>query len=162
MTFATYASSHIHLCNDRISTEDAQRQECAAAQVLSRLARQPGVILADEVGMGKTFVAMAVAVSILLERSDQGPIVVMSPPSLREKWPKDWKVFTQKCIPETLRHRFRAERAESGVDFLRLLDDSAERRSHVIFLSHGALHPRSVTDLSSLPSSSVPLRDGPR
>ncbi|HYR91240.1 MAG TPA: helicase-related protein [Terriglobia bacterium] len=95
--------------------------------------------------MGKTFVAMAVAVSILLERSDQGPIVVMSPPSLREKWPKDWKVFTQKCIPETLRHRFRAERAESGVDFLRLLDDSVERRSHVIFLSHGALH-RSIGD----------------
>src|SRR5579864_8237829 len=98
MTFATYASSHIRLCNDRISTEDGQRQERTSAEVLARLSRQPGVILADEVGMGKTFVALAAAVSILIERPDHGPVVVMSPPSLRAKWPKDWKVFTEKCL----------------------------------------------------------------
>lgn len=145
MTFATYASSHIRLCNDRISTEDGNRQQEACAEVLARFSRQPGVILADEVGMGKTFVALAAAVSILIERPDQGPIVVMAPPSLRAKWPKDWKVFNQKCLAESLQDRFRAVSAESGVDFLRLLDDSAERRCHIIFLTHGALH-RSIGD----------------
>ena len=145
MTFATYASSHIHLCNDRISREDGHRQEYAAAEVLARLGRQPGVILADEVGMGKTFVAMAVAISILLERPDQGPIVVMSPPSLRAKWPSDWNVFTQKCLTDSLHGRFRAAPAESGVEFLRLLGDPAKSRNHLIFLTHGALH-RSIGD----------------
>jgi hypothetical protein len=145
MTFATYAASHIHLCNDRISTEDGKRQEQSAAEILARFARQPGVVLADEVGMGKTFVAMAVATSILLERPDGGPVVVMSPPSLRTKWPKDWQVFTQKCLAEPLRGRFRDATAESGVEFLRLLDDPLDRRCRVIFLTHGALH-RSIGD----------------
>jgi len=145
MTFATYASSHLSLRNDRISKEDGQRQERAAAEVLDRLGRQPGVILADDVGMGKTFVAMAVAVSILLEQADQGPVVVMSPPSLRAKWPNDWEVFKKKCLVESMRERFRTASAESGVDFLRLLDHPPESRSHIIFLTHGALH-RSIGD----------------
>jgi hypothetical protein len=145
MTFATYANCHIHLCNDRISKEDAQRQELTAGEVLARLGRQPGVILADEVGMGKTFVAMAVAASILLQRPEHGPIVVMSPPSLRAKWPNDWRVFTQKCLAESLHERFRAATANSGVQFLRLLDEPVERRNHLIFLTHGALH-RSIGD----------------
>jgi len=51
----------------RISAEDAARQERTAREILARLTRQPGVILADEVGMGKTFVALAVAVSVALE-----------------------------------------------------------------------------------------------
>ena len=46
---------------------------------------------------------MAVATSILIDRGDSSPIVVMSPPSLREKWPKDWKVFSEICLPESMR-----------------------------------------------------------
>ena len=145
MTFATYAGSHIKLTNDRISVEDARRQEAAAAEILARLARQPGVILADEVGMGKTFVAMAVAASVLVERGDTGPVIVMSPPSLREKWPKDWNVFSEMCLPPALRARYRAGRANSGIDLLRLLDDPPDRRRHIIFLTHGALN-RTIGD----------------
>ena len=145
MTFAVYASSHIRLCNDRISLEDGTRQERGAAEILNRLARQPGVILGDEVGMGKTFVAMAVAASILIGRPNQGPIVVMSPPSLRSKWPRDWEVFTKKCLNESLRCEFRAAVATSGVEFLRLLDDEQQRRNSLIFLTNGALH-RSIGD----------------
>ena len=44
----------------RISPEDAERQRGTAAEILRRLEHQPGVVLADEVGMGKTFVALAV------------------------------------------------------------------------------------------------------
>lgn len=152
MTFAQLASSHIDLTNSRmpeearrISMEDGRRQEQAAAEILARFRRQPGVVLADEVGMGKTFVAMAVATSILLERGDGSPIVIMSPPSLREKWPKDWKVFTEMCLPPSLQTRFRAAAAHSGIEFLRLLDDDPARRKHIVFLTHGALN-RSLGD----------------
>src|SRR5436305_5897513 len=116
MTYAKYGKQSICLANDRICMEDADRQERAATELLARLHRQPGVILADEVGMGKTFVAMAVAVSILLERSDIGPVVVMYPPSLREKWPKDWDIFNSKCLAESLRGQFRAATANSGIE----------------------------------------------
>ena len=145
MTYATYAKSSIQLANDRISLEDADRQERAAAEILSRLHRQPGVVLADEVGMGKTFVAMAVAVSILLERGEDGPVVVMYPPNLREKWPKDWDIFKSKCLANQVGVRLRAASANSGIEFLKLLDDPADRRAHVIFLAHGALH-RAIGD----------------
>lgn len=144
MSFAPFAENAIQLKNPRISERDAERQTRAARELLSRLARQPGVILADEVGMGKTFVALAVAASILLDRKDAGPVVIMTPPNLRDKWPKDWGVFLANCMP-VHKDRLRAATAESGVEFLRLLDDPTERRAHVIFLTHGALH-RAIGD----------------
>ncbi|HVC12263.1 MAG TPA: helicase-related protein [Burkholderiales bacterium] len=145
MSFASYADGSIQLQNPRISARDAERQARAARELLARFARQPGVILADEVGMGKTFVALAVAASILIDREDAGPVVVMTPPSLRYKWPKDWNVFRSYCLSPELQNRFRAGSADSGVDFLRLLDNPPERRTHVIFLTHGALN-RSIGD----------------
>jgi ERCC4-related helicase len=144
MSFALFAENAIHLKNPRISERDAERQTISARELLARLAHQPGVILADEVGMGKTFVALAVAASILLDREDAGPVVVMTPPSLRDKWPKDWGVFLSNCMPAH-KDRLRARTADSGVEFLRLLDDPVERRAHVIFLTHGALH-RAIGD----------------
>ena len=90
MTFAPFASGRISLANDRVSRDDSRRQESAAGEILKRLDRQPGVVLADEVGMGKTFVAMAVAASVILDRPAAGPVVVMVPSSLKYKWPKDW------------------------------------------------------------------------
>ena len=145
MTFANYAHRHITLTNERISAEDGHRQERAAAEILSRLGRQPGVILADEVGMGKTFVALAVATSVLLERGHTDPVVVMSPPSLREKWPKDFNVFREMCLSESVRNQLRCAQADSGLDFLKLLDDTPNRRKHIIFLSHGAFN-RTIGD----------------
>jgi superfamily II DNA or RNA helicase len=144
MTYATFPEE-LKLYNDRISREDAARQERAARELLLRLDRQPGVVLADEVGMGKTFVALATAVSVLLEHEQVGPVVVMAPPSLKEKWPRDWDVFRDKCLTGSLRERFRASGAADGVEFLRLLDDPPDKRSHIVFLPHGALF-RSMTD----------------
>ncbi len=63
MSFAAYDPTIIVLKNDRVSSEDAARQSHTVEKLVGRLAEQPGAILADEVGMGKTFVAMAVAVS---------------------------------------------------------------------------------------------------
>jgi superfamily II DNA or RNA helicase len=143
--FAPFAETHINLINERVQREDAARQARTASEILRRFQRQPGVVLADEVGMGKTFVAMAVAASIILDRDDEGPVVVMVPPSLRGKWPRDWEVFQHECLSPAARARIRSDSADSGISFLRLLDDPPSRRKHLIFLTHGAMH-RSLTD----------------
>jgi len=123
----------------RISAEDAHRQEKTAREILKRLVKQPGLILADEVGMGKTFVALAVAVSVALENRGKRPVVVMVPSSLKEKWPSDFALFCEKCLPHDLAKRIRSGRAERAVEFLKLLDDPPNRRKSVIFLTHGAM-----------------------
>ncbi len=145
MSFAPFARTAINLRTDRIPPEDGDRQQRTAEEILLRLARQPGVVLADEVGMGKTFVAMAVAASIMLDRPDGGPVVVMVPPGLRDKWPKDWEVFEQKCLSANVEPRLRYAKADSGISFLKLLDDPPDRKAHIIFLTHGAFH-RALTD----------------
>jgi ERCC4-related helicase len=138
-------SSHIRLhVAERISPEDAARQEATAREILSRLAAQPGVILADEVGMGKTFVALAVATSVALADRKK-PVVVMVPPSLRGKWPQDAEVFCQKCLPARVASRLRYASADNATDFLKKLDDPADRRAGIIFLTHGAMH-RGLSD----------------
>jgi superfamily II DNA or RNA helicase len=140
-----YATGSISLHTDRVSREDAERQERTAAEILRRLEHQPGVILADEVGMGKTFVALAVAASVAVARPDDGPVVVMVPPSLKQKWPKDWAVFKEHCLLGEAGPALDAASADSGVAFMRLLDDPPERRKRIVFLTHGALN-RSLTD----------------
>lgn len=121
-------------------------------EILRRLSTQPGVILADEVGMGKTFVALAIAYSVAM-RSPQGPVVVMVPANLIDKWVQDLKTFCELYLEN--RHpveRDKAERrgqtavrygvARHSVEFLKLLDDPPHARCHVIFLSQGAMSRR--------------------
>jgi ERCC4-related helicase len=129
----------------RISEPDARRQERTAQEILRRLADQPGLVLADEVGMGKTFVALAVAASVALYDAQHRPVVVMAPPSLKQKWPCDFSVFAEKCLSSEARYRVRAASADSAVAFLKLLDDPEERRNSIIFLTHGAMH-RGLSD----------------
>ena len=127
------------LVEGRISPDDASRQELTARDILHRFSHQPGVILADEVGMGKTFVALAVAVSVALADRRKRPVVVMVPSSLRDKWPKDFEVFKERCIPPGLSKKLRTGTAERSVEFLKLLDDPPERRKSVLFVTHGAM-----------------------
>jgi superfamily II DNA or RNA helicase len=125
----------------RISEQDAARQMKTAEAILARLASQPGVILADEVGMGKTFVAMAVAASVAWADKGRNPVVVMVPSSLKAKWPRDFDVFQSRCLRTTDRgnRAITSAVAEDGVAFLKLLDDPLDRRKQIIFLTHGAL-----------------------
>lgn len=123
----------------RISAEDAARQKTTAREILKRLVKQPGLILADEVGMGKTFVALAVAVSVALSNKGKRPVVIMAPSSLKEKWPADFALFCEKCLPPDLAKRIRSGQAERAVQFLKLLDDPPKRRKSIIFLTHGAM-----------------------
>ncbi len=131
--------------NGHISEEDAQRQTATAREILRRLADQPGLVLADEVGMGKTFVALAVAVSVALSDKRRRPVVVMVPSSLKEKWPQDFALFKERCLPHEGIRQVRAESASTAVELLKLLDDPVERRASLIFLTHGAMH-RGLSD----------------
>lgn len=143
--FAPYPRADISLCNELVPAADGRRQERTAEEILRRLKHEPGIVLADEVGMGKTFVAMAVAAAIAMNRPDDGPVIVMVPPSLREKWPQDWEIFRERCLLSPAARTLRHARADSGVAFLRLLDNPSEHRVHVVFLTHGALY-RALTD----------------
>ena len=123
----------------RITPEDAARQQRTAQEILRRLANRPGLILADEVGMGKTFVALAVAISTALANRGRRPVVVMAPPSLKEKWPADFSLFTEKCLDTGARGQLTFGQAERAEEFLKLLDDPPARRKSVIFVTHGAM-----------------------
>ncbi|GMR20793.1 MAG: hypothetical protein BMS9Abin36_1390 [Gammaproteobacteria bacterium] len=121
----------------RIGDDDATRQKRTASIILERFSNAPGQILADEVGMGKTFVALAAAASVSLH--DQRPVVIMVPPAVLTKWRLDFSVFVNNCLPAPLRGKLNMAVADNGVEFLKLLDDPPERRKQVIFLAHGAL-----------------------
>lgn len=126
----------------RLSRADASRQTRSAQAILERFSRQPGVVLGDEVGMGKTFVALAVAAAYAT--ADEGrPVVVMVPQSVVKKWERDANTFRTECLgTEKDRGRFRVRTAETGIEFLKLLDDAPAERATVIVLAHGALNRR--------------------
>ena len=144
--------------NDRVPAADQKRQRGEVNAILTRLRRQPGVILADEVGMGKTFVALAIAYSVAT-RSPRGPIIVMVPANLIDKWEQDLTTFCELYLdnrrpvychgasrkdliaPESVRYGT----ARHSVELMRLLDDPPRRRCHLILLAQGAMS-RSQTD----------------
>lgn len=137
----SYASEALDLGGTgeyRIAAEEAERQTTTARTILERLRDQPGIVLADEVGMGKTYVALAVVTSVLLAtRHASEPVVVMVPPGLAGKWQREWQRFKSKCSTNGAlawmegRDRF----AASPTEFFKLLDDPRDRRARLIWLT---------------------------
>lgn len=140
-SFTLDQSIDLHV-KGRIAQEAAYRQMKTAKVILERLEEKPGLILADEVGMGKTFVALAVAASVSLQDRQRRPVVVMVPPALKEKWPKDFRLFRDHCVSHEVSKRLTFASAERAVDFLKLLDDAPSKRASIIFLTHGAMSPQ--------------------
>jgi superfamily II DNA or RNA helicase len=135
-------SSNINLAIEKaISDIDAKRQSITAAEILNRFNQQPGVILADEVGMGKTYVALAVAVSIY--EVIQKPIVIMIPANLYEKWPTAFNSFINNCMGDV--RNFKCKSANNTSEFLKAYDDKPEEKTSIIFLKHGAFN-NTLTD----------------
>jgi hypothetical protein len=140
---------------ERIPVGDQLRQRTEVAEVLARLKRQPGVVLADEVGMGKTFVALAVAYAVA-RHSPVGPVILMVPPNLVEKWKQDFEtfctlylvgrkpVFRDTGLLSELRDisAVRYGIARHSVQLLRYLDDHSDERCHLIFLAQGSMGRR--------------------
>ena len=141
--------------NNRVPNADQKRQRVEVDEILRRLRTQPGIILADEVGMGKTFVALAVAYGVAT-RSPRGPVVVMVPANLVDKWEQDLKTFCDLYLEgRTPVRKGEASRKEliagsalrygvarHSVDLMKLLDDRQDERCHLIFLAQGAMGRR--------------------
>ncbi len=144
--------------NTRVPETDQKRQRIEVVEILRRLRNQPGVILADEVGMGKTFVALSIAYSVAL-RSTLGPVIVMVPANLVNKWEQDLKTFCELYLENKHvvkkdgatramlvdKNAVRYGAAHHSIDLMKMLDDPSRERCHLIFLAHGAMG-RSQTD----------------
>lgn len=134
-------SLNLHV-EGRLSAEDALRQQKSAQAILKRFQRLPGVILGDEVGMGKTFVALAVAAAHVMQDATR-PVVIMVPAAVVKKWNRDSNTFKNACLRSgSERDRFRVQVAETGIEFMKLLDDPLDVRASVVILAHGALNRR--------------------
>lgn len=79
---------------DGIPPADIERQEDTVLRALELLEEQPGVVLADEVGMGKTYEALGIAAAFR-HRNPRSRIVVVTPgPDLNKKWFKEFQSFS--------------------------------------------------------------------
>ena len=130
----------LQLFNPNVDAATGERQMVTVAEILIRFERYPGLILADEVGMGKTFVALGVATSIALSKDCVQPVVIMVPSGLMDKWPADFNAFKEHCLSEEAAKHVRCKSAGNVLDFLKLLDDKPSERAHIIFLKHGAIN----------------------
>jgi len=140
---------------EQVPPADQARQRREVEEILSRLHDQPGVILADEVGMGKTFVALGVACCVATQ-SRRGPVVVMVPANLVDKWTQDLKTFCELYLKnreavdrdDATSARLRSANvirfgvARHSVELMKLLDDEPRDRSHLVFLAQGAMARR--------------------
>jgi len=70
----------------------------------------------------------------------------MVPRPVLKKWERDADTFRTACLRSDVdRSRFRVRVADSGVEFLKALDDPEGQSASLILLSHGALH-RKLSD----------------
>ena len=122
----------------RIQPDDAERQTQTAQAILADLTDRPGVLLADEVGTGKTYVALATAASVIqATQGKQGPVVIMVPSRLRGKWQREWQQFKRHCAGNSKLDWIRDVNAHTPTEFFKLLDDDASHRKHLVFITTG-------------------------
>ena len=74
---------------DGIPAGDVLRQEQTVLSALEMLGTRPGVALADEVGMGKTYEALGIAAAVRHANPTSRIVVVTPGPELNVKWAKD-------------------------------------------------------------------------
>jgi superfamily II DNA or RNA helicase len=132
-------SDYLRTTTDPRFEEDWQRQRRTAADILQRLRFQEGVILADQVGMGKTYVALAVAVSQILSTQQLGQVVVFVPASVADKWVREWEKFRETLLAQDTGIRCVPEAIRSGEDLLKALAAPFKDRNHIVVLTHTAL-----------------------
>jgi len=123
----------------KIAPADGARQQETARSILNDFAVQPGVILADEVGTGKTYVALAVVASVVRATRGSGrPVVVMVPSGLARKWPREWDQFKALCCTrQDALAWVRDVYVHAPTDFFKVLDDPRGRRPHIVWMTTG-------------------------
>lgn len=122
----------------KIDPRDGRRQQATVRAILERLRTQPGVVLADEVGMGKTYVALGVVASVLLASRDRRrPVIVMTPPGLAGKWPREWRQFRTLCAVDGSLDWVRSESVQSPAHFFQLIGSPPSKRPHLVWMTTG-------------------------
>jgi hypothetical protein len=107
---------------DGIPAGEVLRQEQTVLRALEMLETRPGLALADEVGMGKTYEALGIA-AVVRHANPKSRIVVVTPgPELNVKWAKDIVGFRAMydfgesvCAARTLREFVEAVRTHAIV-----------------------------------------------
>lgn len=158
-------SPHIDLGLDKRRMKDprdAARQTATAKRLLDRLfspsdaTRWEIQLLADEVGMGKTFVALAVAYSVLeaMEATDRIPdldhcykkILIITPPNsaLFNKWTREVGEFVKRCThgdtPGQSRERFQPVLVDRLDDLVTAIRRRGGRGPRVIVTTMRVFH----------------------
>lgn len=81
-----------------IDTKTAELQTQTCSQMIRMLHKVPGIILGDDVGMGKTYIAFGTAVWFLAHHPNK-PVVIITPSwLLNEKWHNDIRNFIEKNL----------------------------------------------------------------
>ena len=86
---------------NEIPEGDAERQKRTALALLERLYGAdavPGVILADEVGMGKTYVVFAVMAALMRDRPRAKTLVLTHSRQMARIWQKRWATFCARLL----------------------------------------------------------------
>ncbi|MEY3226969.1 MAG: hypothetical protein RLZZ536_1588, partial [Planctomycetota bacterium] len=80
---------------DGIPAADIERQEDTVLRAIDMLEDRPGILLADEVGMGKTYEALGIA-AVTRHLRPRSRIVIVTPgPDLNDKWHKEFSRFRE-------------------------------------------------------------------
>jgi superfamily II DNA or RNA helicase len=120
---------------DGIPEADATRQMETARSILCSLEHQPGIVLSDEVGMGKTYVAMGVISSVLIATEGNPPVVVMTPPGLASKWQDEWRQFKANCVADSkVLGKFRDVFVKNPTEFFKAMGHG-RTRAHLIWMN---------------------------
>src|SRR5690349_12695779 len=98
----TFLDLGAHAQQGNISTRDIDRQEDTVLRALEILHDNPGVVLADEVGMGKTFEALGVLAARAHAASDSRFLVITPGADLNKKWTNEIRRFTADAAGRTV------------------------------------------------------------
>lgn len=82
-----------------VPLRDVERQEDTVLRALDLLDREPGVVLADEVGMGKTFEALGVIAARMEAHPGARTLILTPGPDLNKKWVKELLAFGDSSRP---------------------------------------------------------------
>lgn len=91
-----------------VSTAEAERQEATVRRVLDIFAIEPGALIADDVGMGKTYEALALAALALAHGKTKRVYVLTPGKPVRRKWEEDLYQFANgNVLDEGVRDQLR-------------------------------------------------------
>lgn len=84
--------------DESVAAQLIEGQLLSAAELKVRIEQQGGALLGDEVGAGKTFVAMALIVDALARNPQKGAVVLVPKPALVDKWIADLRLYVQAAV----------------------------------------------------------------